>query len=233
MHDQIVICLLLLAIVFIALVYPYWYKQVKIHCWYKKLALKRHLANYDCLYRDIDGFALSQKERLSSNAIEYTYGEIDFIPFIALLSLVKPNKETIFYDLGSGTGKAVLACSMVFKVKKSCGIEIFHLLHQAALIQCNRMLDLPEYLAHVKCLHFINADFLHTDFSDATLVFVNATAFFGDTWKTISLCLKSLRPGTIIITTSKKLPEDVATVIKDTHVQMSWGRVRAYIQQRI
>ena len=62
--------------------------------------------------------------RQKQDAIEYVYGEIEFLPFIALLSLDKPDSKTVFYDLGSGIGKAVLACAMVYPVHKSVGVEL-------------------------------------------------------------------------------------------------------------
>lgn len=230
---SIVVILLLPLIPLFALLFPYWQKQTAIKRWYSTLALDKHLTNHQMLFQDIDGFALSRQARISGDAIEYTYGEIDFVPFIALLSLAKPNKNTVFYDLGSGTGKAVLACAMVFNVRKSCGIELFNLLHQAALKQRNSLQQLANYYSAANALHFINADFLHVNFSDATVVFMNATAFFGETWIAAQQCLHQLRPGTLVITTSKRLSLSMFKLIKSTTVQMSWGPVRAYIQQRI
>lgn len=224
---------LLLIIPLFALIYPYWRRRTTIKRWYNTLAIDKHLTNYKKLFRDVDGFALSRQARTTGDAIEYTYGEIDFVPFIALLSLAKPNINTVFYDLGSGTGKAVLASAMVFNVRKSCGIELFSVLHHTALKQQHHLQQLPDYQTHANTLHFINANFLLVDFSDATLVFINATAFFGETWIAIHQCLHQLKPGVIVITTSKKLSLDIFRLIQTTTVQMSWGPVRAYIQQRI
>lgn len=66
------------------------------------------------LYEDVDGYSISRKARVKMDAFAYTYGEIEFLSFIALLSLVKPNENSVFYDLGSGTGKAVIAAAMVY-----------------------------------------------------------------------------------------------------------------------
>lgn len=175
---------------------------------------------------------MSREARAEHDAIEYTYGEIDFIPFIALLSLTKPDEQTIFYDLGSGTGKAVLACAMVFNVQKSCGIEIFPQLHHAALMQQQRLLELPDYKMKAAHIDFINMDFLQTGISDATLIFINTTALFGETWLALNNYLKHVKIYTTIITTSKKLLSDDFVVKRITTVQMSWGLVDAYIQER-
>ncbi len=224
---------IILIVLCVVACYPRWRQQAVIKQWYKEGELARHQSAYQHLFRSVDGFSLSRHSRTDLDAIDYTYGEIEFIPFIALLSLTKPNAKTVFYDLGSGTGTAVLACTMVFNIHKSCGIELFTLLHNAALNQQQRLLELPYYAKKARVLDFINANFLNCDFSDATLVFINATAFFGETWSKINQHMQQVNTGTIIITTSKKLSSEAFIVTKITTVYMSWGPVKAYIQERI
>ena len=165
----------LLRVLFAMPYYSAWQRKLHIKRWYKALDLDKHLALFQQLFCGIDGFALSRQARKERDAIEYTYGEIDFISFIALLSLTKPGINTVFYDLGSGTGKAVIACTMVFNVQKSCGIELFDLLHNTALKQQQRLQQQTGYTIKSNALHFINADFFHADFSDATLIFINTS----------------------------------------------------------
>ena len=197
--------------------------------WFRALNLKAHQRHFDGLFKTINGFALSQIARQKGDAIEYTYGEIEFIPFIALLSLVNPDKDTVFYDLGSGTGKAVLACAMVFTVKKSCGIELFEELHHSACDQKKYLERIPEYQEKARTIHFIQSNFLQTDISDATLIFINASALFGETLNALTQRLKQLKPGTFILMTSKKLSCDVFEIKKETLIQMSWGVVRVFV----
>jgi len=201
--------------------------------WYRSLSLNKHVSHFQTLYSTVNGFALSRQARRERDAIEYTYGEIDFISFISLISLAKPNTNTVFYDLGSGTGKAVLACAMVFNMHKCYGVELFSALHDSALKQQHLLQQLPDYQEKSKSIHFIHGDFLHIDLSDATLIFLNATAFFGDLWTDINHQLRQTKPGTLIITTSKKLSSAFFIVKKITTVHMSWGVVQAYIQERL
>ena len=234
MNNAVTIWIVIIALIliFILLIRSLRRKFI-INRWYRNLDLDKHHTNHQKLFVDIDGFTLSRQARLTRDAMEYTYGEIDFISFIALLSLAHPNNNTVFYDLGSGTGKAVLACAMVFNVKKCCGIELFTPLHAAALKQQQRLQLLPYYQEKAKTIHWVNADFLNTDFSDATLIFLNSTAFFGDTWAAVSQRLTQTKLGTIIITTSKKLSSNTFIVKKIIPIQMSWGLVNAYIQQHV
>jgi tRNA G46 methylase TrmB len=54
------------------------------------------------------------------------YGEILFFPFADIIRWVAPSlpEFPIFYDLGSGTGKAVLAASLVHPFDQAIGIEL-------------------------------------------------------------------------------------------------------------
>ena len=225
-------------IVLIGLSWPSWWKHYTIWRWRRKLALNKHCTTFERLFASMDGFALSRRARIGCDAMEYVYGEIEFVPFIALLSLVRPDINTIFYDLGSGTGKAVIACSLVFEVRKSCGIELFYELHHAALKQHRHLSHItqslqPHHTNNAQRIHFIHDDFLQTDFSDATLIFINATGLFGPTWEALNKKLASMTSPLTVITTSKTLTSETFIVIKKTNVQMSWGIVNAYIHQRL
>ncbi|MDP3705260.1 MAG: hypothetical protein Q8R24_05065 [Legionellaceae bacterium] len=208
------------------------WRQFKIWRWQRALCTQKHSKTLQKISADINGFALSRQARAKGDALEYVYGEIDFLSFIALLTLTKPDHNTVFYDLGSGTGKAVFACSMIFPVKKSCGIELFHELHLAARTQLKQLLKLSDYEVVARRIHFIQGNFLQTDFYDATLIFINATGYFGDTWIALNNRLEDLPIGTIVITTTKQLLSSRYTIQRVTAVQMSWGIVRAYIHMK-
>ena len=225
-------CALLLMLFLFSL--PHWKKKYQVKRWHRALHLKQHHTHFQMVVHNINGFALSREARAHHDAMEYTYGEIEFIPFIALIAMTHPTPTTRFYDLGSGTGKAVLACAMVFDMQAYCGVELFPALHDAALIQRDRLKQLPAYAQKTNLMHFINDDFLNIELTEASLIFVNATALLGETWDTLNQHLRAqTRPGTVIITTSK--PLIAATMFSITHttqVMMSWGIVSAYVHQR-
>lgn len=211
----------------------YVHKKISIWKWSESLGLTQHLPVFQALYGNVDGFALSRAARSTQDAMAYVYGEIDFLSFIALLSLTHPNKHTVFYDLGSGVGKAVIACAMVFSVRKSSGIELFDALHSVAH-ECRAALScLPNYHDKMNNVHFVCDDFFQADFHDATLIFINATAFFGDDWIALSQKVGRVPCCETVITTSKPLKTDVFYVSRITEVTMSWGCVCAYIHERI
>lgn len=152
-------------------------KQINVLRWQKLLNLQEHAQVFRQIYTDANGFMLSQNARHVHDAMEYAYGEIEFLSFIALLSLTNPNKNTVFYDLGSGTGKAVLACGMVFPICKSIGIELFPELYLDSCKRRDQLAAMKNYAEQTKKIQFILGDFLKVNLDDATLVFINSTAF--------------------------------------------------------
>lgn len=225
--------ILTLLSLFIVTAYPRCSQKIRIARWRNRLSLGKHEDVYTRLFINIDGFALSRAARLKQDDIAYVYGEIDFTSFVALLSLVAPNQDTIFYDLGSGTGKAAIACAMVYFVRKCVGVEILQSLHEVACDQQQQLSYLSDYSSKACNIQFINANFLQADIHDATLIFINATALFGETWVTLSQRIEKTTQCATVISTSKALKSSSFAITKVVTVQMSWGHVKAYIQTRI
>lgn len=208
-----------------------------IYCLYKK----RHKATYynldakqrqiklifDNLYKNTNGAQLSKQDRGNTikDAFSLVYGEIVFDSFTSILAKAEINTGEIFYDLGSGTGKAVIAAALLYDFSKCIGIEILPALYQSSLEKLN---TLPS----VKTVQFIQHDFFNYDFSDAHIVFINATGFFGESYNTLVQILKKLKHGTRIIISSKLLPSEDFELKHQEVYLMSWGfsRVSIYLK---
>ena len=81
------------------------------------------------------------------------------------------NEDTVFYDLGSGLGKMVLHIGIQCKIKKSIGIEYSKERHQGAI-------DLQEkYAKGYNNISFLNKPLQEQDISDATIVYMDDTAY--------------------------------------------------------
>lgn len=193
--------------------------------------MAKHAKVFSKLYADVNGYKISLKGRKNNNAKEFTYGEIEFDPFIALLSSCKPNNETVFYDLGSGTGKAVIACMMVFNVKKSCGIELLMPLHKIAMLQQRRLAALSDYKKQASNIVFKQEDLRQADFQDATLIFINSTTF-GNIWPTVCKQVEQVKAGTTVITLTRSLESEQFITLAKTAVKMSWGMVTVFVQYK-
>ena len=209
---------------------PSIHSRRQVRRWRKQLNLYQHASVFHQIYQNLNGFILSQQARAGNDAMEYVYGEIEFNSFIALMYRTHLTSNSVFYDLGSGTGKAVIACAMVFDIKKSCGVELFAPLHHAAVKQKNQLLHRREYAHLHHRISFIHQDFLITDFSSATHIFINASALLGKTWNTLQHHVANQSPNATIITTTKPLNLPTFVTQYKTYVQMSWGVVAAYIQ---
>ncbi|MFA6037722.1 MAG: hypothetical protein WC748_06370 [Legionellales bacterium] len=191
---------------------------------------KRRQAMAVChkLYYNVPGFNLAKQGRADQQlfSYEYIYGEINYKSFIKLLDQCEINKESIFYDLGSGVGKAVVCAALLYDFKKTCGIEQLELLHNSAI-----SIQQSELLKN-KTIHFIQADLLTSDWSEANIIFINASAFIADFWQNILEKLKQLKPGTQIIIISKLLPSDHFAMHYSDFLPMSCGIVRVGIYVR-
>ena len=203
--------------------------QRQINKWQRHFKVNGHERVFQQLYQPINGFLLSKAARTNQDAIEYTYGEIEFKPFIALLSLLKLDSKTVFYDLGSGTGKAVLACAMVYPVQRSVGIELFSSLHTCACTQQSALANQSGYTQRAAAIEFVHGDFLEVDLDDATVIFINASALFGLSWNSLCQRLTELPQLQTVITTSKPLNNECFIITGRTSVEMSWGIVSAFI----
>src|SRR6185437_5745051 len=74
---------------------------------------------YD-LYKGLNTSGISKQERKRLNIEDdaFVYGEIEFLPFYTVLNKTKPQSGDVFYDLGSGAGKAVFVAASFFNIKK-------------------------------------------------------------------------------------------------------------------
>jgi len=80
------------------------------------------------------------------------------------------NKDTVFYDLGSGLGKIVIHVGIKYDVKKSCGIEY-------SKERYLKSLELLKNFNHNQNINFINDNILNCDLSDATVIYTDNTLF--------------------------------------------------------
>lgn len=175
------------------------------------------------IYQNIPSFNLAKQARSDQQlfSYEYIYGEIDFDSYAQVLSYctIKPN--SIFYDLGSGAGKAVVCAALLYDFKRACGIEHLELLHECAQ-QASKHLEAYN-------IHFYLDNLLTYNWLDADILFINASTFIGDFWHEVLSRLKQLKSGTQIIVVSKQLPAESFSPIYDDFLLMSWGYARVGI----
>ncbi len=194
---------------------------------------------FDHLYLGINGNQISKKARatLKTDIYGLMYGEISFESFASLLTVIQPKPTDVFYDLGSGTGKAVFCSAMLYEWKKCSGIELLPDLYDTSIKQLKKLNASPEakrYFVKLPLpIQFTQGDFLEVDFSDATVIFINATSFTAEFWQLIINKLDTLPIGVRIIVTSKKLTPPCYQLLEAKMYLMSWGWNSVYIYQKI
>lgn len=190
--------------------------------WEKAFHIQKHLQAIDKAYADVNGFHLAYLDKKLKPDLSLSYGEIELESFLALLSMIKPRPHQVFYDLGSGLGKTVLAASLVYQFKKSYGIEILNRLVETAIQK------------HQKFYPQLNIEYIQDNFhnllwADADILYINVASFVPETWLALTEKICQF-PAPIMITCCKALPEAYFSIQK-TQVQCSWGIVPAYIHQ--
>jgi len=245
--------------------------QLRIKFWYWANSKKNKMAFavISKLYADVDGAALSKQDRKSKKIErdEMVYGEISFFTLALLFDIIqnysqnkadtkKDKNKSInkdldgtFYDLGSGTGKAVMTAALLYPFKKACGIELLPRLHDCSLAQLETLRDLrnssgseqaqnrselPDHL-QTTAIQFIHADFFDIDLSDAgegDIVFINATGFFAEAKEKLILKLQKVKPKCWVMISSKKLPQADFELIDARSWPMSWGNSMIYLYRK-
>lgn len=193
---------------------------LNIKKWKKAYQIDRHIYEIELLFKDINGYQISKKARENSPSLALTYGEIELESFLALISLAKPNHDTIFYDLGCGLGKTVIACAKVYKIKKACGIEYLSALLEKTQAKFNDS----------QTIEFMEGNLLDLQWDDATLIFINLATFVPETWQLV--CDKIAKhPADTIISCARPIPLDSNWERQETKVMTSWGVIPAYIHK--
>mmetsp|Transcript_13942 Transcript_13942/g.20854 ORF Transcript_13942/g.20854 Transcript_13942/m.20854 type:complete len:272 (+) Transcript_13942:85-900(+) len=204
------------------------------------------------------GKALSKKERAEKMLSMTTliYGEIDFDSFGICIEKIKqiygkPNvgasgpqgvlqgRGGLFYDLGSGIGRAVIAAAVLHNFDVCTGIEILEGLHQASALvleayETKGKSDLARATDTVVDMkHGDILDMEFKDWRDGDVVFANSTCFDDSLMHKIAALAVGMRKGSFFITFTKSLPIADFEVLEYELYDMSWGGATVYIHQKI
>lgn len=121
---------------------------------------------------------------LQSMGKEETYGEIEPRGMRVVLDAVRDTIDSsdVMYDLGSGVGKVVAQFAIETKCGRCVGIELGERRHKNAVAAWNELKASDLFAQQTERMHFINGDMLATNWTDATVLFVNAVCYPPQLW---------------------------------------------------
>ncbi|OQS04963.1 hypothetical protein THRCLA_02853 [Thraustotheca clavata] len=155
------------------------------------------------------------------------YGEIDFFGFAKLMEHVNPQTNQVFYDLGHGTGRAVIAAALLYPPLDCRGIEIVENLFFAS--------ENARKASNLSNVSFVLGDILSSTswWVDGDIVFVNCTCFTNELFSRVQAKALLMKRGSMFISLTKKLHCDSFQEIAQIPMKTSWGEEIAFILQKL
>ena len=156
------------------------------------------------------------------------YGEIDFCAFYRILRKIHPRPGGVFYDLGSGTGRAVFAACLTQDFGICVGVEILSGLFSRSQMILERYNQHFRGRLHFGASHevrFYHSSLSELDWSDGDVVFANSTCFDDALMQILSDKAELLRPGAVVVTFTKGLTcrQGKFELLERKRYKMSWG----------
>ncbi len=193
---------------------------------------------FHTLYDNVNGRSLSLegREKNQYTSKSFVYGEVVPDSFYEMVSEGGPIPGQIFYDLGSGTGKAVMLAHLMFDFKVARGIEYLETLYGASAEVLKRYENdiYPTIAPEIgdKQIQLIHGSFLDIDFSDADFIFMNSTCFQDDLMEALEEKLEKIRPHATVISLSKSLKPTSFHQYKHKMFEFSWGQATAFYHKK-
>ena len=200
---------------------------------------------FDYIFKDIsheDATKISNQARAKhkNRPNNLIYGEITSLrPFSEIFGYLRMRNEEfwrerslIFIDLGSGTGRPVIAAALLHSFEQCIGIEIVPNLFKASLqvkalyenLSANSSYDsLSSPRVDFLCGSFLNKEvFDWAVYGD--VIFINSTCFDFPLMEAIGEMALQMKQNSVIITLSYKLPVTAGfTLLMEERFEMSWS----------
>merc|ERR1719494_1621864 len=164
----------------------------------------------------------------------FFYGELYVSDFLCLMELIKTKrgqtqKKAIFYDLGSGLGKLVIAAATLGWIEQSGGIEIIPEISNDAHAVLDQILkdENSPFLEAAKKCTFYNGDILELPhyWTKADIVYTCATGFSGSFLCRLEKMLATLKEGAFVLIISHQLNSTSFDCIETNQVRSTYGNV--------
>jgi hypothetical protein len=148
----------------------------------------------------------------------------------------------VFWDLGSGTGKAVMAAGLCRHFAHVRGIELLPCTAGIAAVLVEdfardvlpgaRAASNPLRSVAVECGDFFSPHTLHA-WAAGDFVFCNCVTWDDATMMRLSAAAEGLRPGAVFVTVLCPLSSDKFEVVDEVELPFSWGSVECVVHRRL
>lgn len=153
----------------------------------------------------------------------YAYGETPLNSLQKIVNTCELTENDCIFELGCGRGRTCFWLALVFKAKKVVGIDF-----------------VPEFIEKAKAvndlknLQFLCEDFLKSDLSQATVIYLHGSCMKDEDIEKLNRKLIRLKPGLKVITTSFSMQDydegDHWEMIKIFNGEFTWGSADVYLQ---
>lgn len=209
----------------------------------------RAVGKFNELYADVPAelaVEMSREERVRRKLPNdsLAYGEIDGPAFINLLVKCRyvyghmRSEGGIFWDLGSGSGKAVLAAAYVHDFARCCGIEALDglkTLSEEALVRSKGAAGISEFDARRVKVLFASGDFCGAKRwqDEATVLLVHANLSTSQAESVRKRC-DEMKRGSLCISISRPAVGDALWgLLGREAIQTSWGLAQVYLHEKL
>ena len=220
------------------------------------------LAAFEAIFQDIDGSFASQHDRAGPDAQSdpsgdpaaahaLTYGEVTYFGMQSLLHACgwgegECKTGGVFYDLGCGSGKAVVAAALTRTpaFDRCVGVELLPSLaacaqtaatRAASMMRSDLLLQSTPPGSPLPELVILQQDLANCIVDDADLVFVSASCFSDALLAAILRNAAGMKRGAVFATS--RLPPNFQVAGWDLErtcwVKMSWAKVQLHILRRL
>eukprot|EP00455_Lapot_gusevi_P003572 TRINITY_DN1145_c0_g1_i3.p1 TRINITY_DN1145_c0_g1~~TRINITY_DN1145_c0_g1_i3.p1 ORF type:complete len:495 (-),score=121.47 TRINITY_DN1145_c0_g1_i3:184-1668(-) len=209
---------------------------------------------FERVFESSDGGRISQSERRNQNlqnCKSFTYGEIEFVSFGAILATALAAPGEVFYDLGCGAGKALIAAELINPFSKCIGVEFLAGLAELAQSNIQRYLSdaslwpswrnaaapAPADSEQAGSVLAPHLEVVHTDmlqhpwWLDADVIYTSSICFEDELYNQLTERFTRMKPGARICTL-KTLPPEHFDLLDRGWFRMSWGKCIVYIFRR-
>jgi len=188
---------------------------------------------FDQIFTKLNGYSISDEAKTNhkGSVEDILYGEVSLDTLKQILNDVNKPLKGIFYDLGSGTGKAIIAAHLLNNFQKYVGVELLKGLYDESLEVLNEYKKLSEQ--NCDNIVFENDDFLNTDLHDGGFILINHPTVDRNIFKKLEQKMKKeLKTNTIIITTIRQLEDKCFQELWSKKYKFSWGDSTIYVHKK-